>query len=64
MIPIGESAYAKFRKGRLEEKSVQLFGSIPKIRIPSKLSTKKKKNDIFKETTAFMRNIDYARLRD
>ena len=43
MIPIGESAYAKFRKGRLEEKSVQLFDSTSKTRIPSKLSAKKKK---------------------
>ena len=64
VIRIGKSEYAKFRKGRLEEKSVQLFDSIPKTRIPSKLSTKKSKNDISKETTAFMRNIDYARLRD
>ena len=61
---IGESAYAKFRKGRLEEKSVQLFDSISKTRTQSKLSTKKEKNDILKEITAFMRNIDYARLRD
>ena len=43
MIPIGESAYAKFRKGRPEEKSVQLFDSTSKTRIPSKLSAKKKK---------------------
>lgn len=42
VMPFGESAYVKFRKGRLKEKSVQLFGSIPKTRIPSKLSTKKK----------------------
>ena len=62
VIPICESAYAKFRKGRLEEKSVQLFDNIPITRIPSKLSTKKKKkNNILKETTAFMRNIVYAR---
>ena len=54
----------KFRKGRLEEKSVQLFDSIPKTRIPSKTSTKKKKNDILKERTAFIRNIDYAGLCD
>ena len=64
MIPIGESAYAEFRKGTLEEKSVQLFDSIPNTRIPSKLSTKTNKKDTLKETTAFMRNIDYARLRD
>ena len=33
--------------------------------IPTKLLTKKQKyNDILKETTAFIGNIDYARLRD
>ena len=62
--PTGESAYAKFRKSRLNEKTVQHVDSIPKTRILSKLSTKKEKNDILKETAAFMRNIDYARLRD
>ena len=63
-MPIGESVYAQFRKGKLSEKSVQLFGSIPKTIIPTMLSTKKKKSEILKETTAFMRNIDYARLRN
>ena len=41
-MPSGESAYVKFQKGRIKEKSVQLFDIIPKTRIPSKLSTKKK----------------------
>ena len=42
VMPSGESAYVKFQKGRIKEKSVQLFDIIPKTRIPSKLSTKKK----------------------
>ena len=64
MIPTGESAYAKFRKGRLEEKSVILFDNIPKTRIPTKTINQKEKNDILKERSAVMRNIDYARLPD
>ena len=63
-MPIGESVYAQFQKGKLGEKSVQLFDSIPKTIIPTMLLTKKKKSEILKETTAFMQNIDYARLRD
>ena len=43
---------------------MQLIGSIPKTRLPLKLLTKKKNNDISKETTIFMRNIGCARLCD
>ena len=64
VIPIGKSVYAQFRKGKLEERSVQLLDSIPKTRIPTVLSTKKKKNEILKETTAFMQNTNYFRLHD
>ena len=46
MIPVGESAYVELQKGRLEDKSGQLFGSIPKTGIPTKLSTRKKKQYI------------------
>ena len=63
VIAIGESAYAEFRKTRLEEKTAQIFDNIPKTRISTKLSTKKNKSDIIKETANFMRNINYARLR-
>ena len=64
MIAIGESVYVEFRKTRLEEKTAQIFGNIPKTRISTKLSTKKNKSDIIKETANFTRNIDYARLRN
>ena len=42
MIPIGESAYTEFLKGRLEEKFEELLDNISKTRIPTKLLTKKK----------------------
>ena len=64
VIAIGESAYAEFRKTRLEEKTAQIFDNIPKTRISTKLSAKKNKSDIIKETANFIRNIDYARLRN
>ena len=62
-LPIGEYAYAEFWKSRLEEKSVKLFDTIPKIRILTKLPAIKKKIDRTKEVT-FLLTIDYARLRD
>ena len=42
VIPIGESAYTEFLKGRLEEKFEELLDNISKTRIPTKLLTKKK----------------------
>ena len=62
-LPIGEYAYAEFWKSRLEEKSVKLFDTIPKIRILTKLPAIKKKIDRTKEIT-FLLTINYARLRD
>ena len=62
-LPIGEYAYAEFWKSRLEEKSVKLFDTIPKIRILTKLPAIKKKIDRTKEIT-FLPTINYARLRD
>ena len=63
-IQIGEDAYTEFRKSRLDEKSVKLFAVIPKTRKSRKVSAPKRKRDVQKETNLFMRNIDYARLRN
>lgn len=42
-INIGEDAYAKFRKSRLDEKSTKLFEVIPKTCTSTKVSTHKKR---------------------
>ena len=64
VIQIRESAYAKFRKDRLEEKSVQLFDSIPKTIEYHQSYLPKRKNIYIKRNNSLMRNIDYARIRD
>ena len=43
VIPIGKSVYAQFRKGKLEERSVQLLDSIPKLEYQQCYRPKRKK---------------------
>ena len=63
-IDIGEKAYCDFHKSRLEMKTAGLFDTIPKSCRIVKIATRTTKYDIKKETVAFIRNIDYARLRN
>ena len=63
-IDIGEKAYCDFHKSRLEMKTAVLFYTIPKSPGLKKIATRTPKYDIKKETVAFIRNIDYARLRN
>ena len=48
MMLISKSAYAEFRKGRYEQKSVQLFGSIAKTIIYHQSYRSKGKKGYFK----------------
>ena len=63
-IEVGEKAFDEFRCTRLQNKTVDLFDTITKTRTAQKLLAVHKKVDIAKETVKFMRNIDYARLRN
>ena len=63
-IDISEKAYCDFHKSRLEMKTAGLFDTIPKSRRIEKIATRTPKYDIKKKTVAFIRNIDYARLRN
>jgi len=62
-LELGEANYKEFYQTRLVDKTVKLFDTIPKTKKAHKLEKSTHKVDLSKETIAFMRNIDYARLR-
>ena len=65
-ISLGQDARDEFYKSRFKEKTATLSDTIPKTR----KNEKRKKSasvpvyDVNKETIKFLRNIDYARLRN
>ena len=61
---MGEATYKEFYQSRLAEKTEKLFDTIPKTRKAHKSEKASTKVNINKETISFMRNIDYARLRN
>ena len=63
-IDIGEVAYRDFHKSRLELKTSGLFDTIPKSRQIKEIATQTAKYDLKKETVAFIRNVDHARVRN
>ena len=60
---MGTKAYNEFIATRFEQKTSKLLDTIPKTRKPRKSKDKDVILDVKKETVAFMRNADYARLR-
>ena len=65
-ISLGQDARDEFYRSRFKEKTATLSDTIPKTR----KNEKRKKSasvpvyDVNKETIKFLRNIDYARLRN
>ena len=62
-VSIGSEACKDFIVTRVEQKTSKLLDTIPKTRKSTKVKETNVKLDVKKETVAFMRNVDYARLR-
>ena len=63
-LEMGEATYREFYQSWLVEKTEKLFDTIPKTRKAHKPEKATTNVDLNKETISFMRNIDYARLRN
>ena len=64
VVPIGESAYdgrPRFEKVDMR-KNLQLFDNIPKTRIPTTLSTKKKKKQYIKRNNSFNAKYSFCKI--
>ena len=63
-VKIGEEEYVKFKRDRLENKSVKLLDRISNVKMTAKPTiTHIKMPDIRKETTMFLRIVEIARMR-
>jgi len=63
-VEIGEKEYAGFKETRLQKKTVKLFDTIPNVKHTStKPKTYEKVLDVKRETLAFLRVIEIARMR-
>ena len=60
----GKAAYNEFISSRLQDKTVQLFDRIPKMRKKDGMTNITKKIDVKKETINVLRTVDCARLRN